>query len=311
MELDFEFLKKRGFGELIGDFIALFKRIAKHFHGVFLTLSLPFIAVFMVAVYFATRLITEQTYGEDFDADSFWEIFFVILGAIGLMFLMSILISGLAIEYTRILFRNHSLNFGVKEVFSSFRRNFPKYLKFFFYSILVMAIIIIPFGLVYSISVFLPIIGGIINQWEIGVLYLFFYFSFFAYLDGRTNLLSSASYGFRLLKAKFWGYTLANFIFMFVSQVLIFIFFIAAIAIFLIVYFNTLQRDFDMYNFFNSVGGKITISIGGAILMFFTTLITIYQIVFMKLIYYSAIEERFGEAISDEIEKIGTTKDEF
>jgi len=304
--LDFNFKKSRGLRDLLSDYISLFKKIFKHFNAHIITISLPFIALFLLLIFYFTTYITQLINSPNDFSVVF--IFSLILPALVFFFLLYLLVSTFGIEYMFLLEEKGSTDFTAKDIFKRIKTNLKKYVLFFLSSIVVSLVLIIPLGLVYFILMFIPLIGMVALGVLSAMLTLFFYCALFLYIQGRERLWDSYKAAFYLIKSKMFEYGLAAYIFQFLTQIILGVLTLIPLAVLFIIGFNT-TVSFD--HFFESFGGKILLSIGGSIMTLFIIITTIYMISFYVLQYFSLLEINYSEDTLDQIDQIGTTKDEF
>ncbi|MCB9201447.1 MAG: hypothetical protein H6604_00140 [Flavobacteriales bacterium] len=308
-KLDFVFRKRRDIGLLISDFLDLFKKTFKHFHSTILTLALPFISIFVALIYFAL------SFGKDFfnnPSNSDIEIIFIYVGFFMLLFMFFFMFIYIFItEYVLKVYKAGNLDFTWKEVLQNCKKYFSKYLKFFLGSILVYLILAIPLILVSFILAFIPFIGGLINQFISTILGVYIIVSFFLYRERNFSLSDSFTQSFNLIKSKLFEYAVASFIFSLMFFIIIGVIILIPSLIIFFISFNSLQDWIDFNSFFDSSLGKIIVLLGSFLMMLMYILFSMYYSLFHSLIYFSAIEENFQEETEDEVDLIGTTKDEF
>ena len=304
--LDFNFKKSRGFGDLFSDYISLFKKIFKHFNANIIALSLPFIALFILAIFYLTSYITDMIYApNDFSLTLFFSIF---APSLLIFFLFFMLVSTFGIEYMFLLEEKGSTNFTTRDIFNRIKLNLGKYVVFFFASILVFLMLLIPLGIVYAVLVFIPVIGTLAMGMLSAMMALFFYCALFLYIQNREKIWDSYKASFYLIKKKIWEYGLASYLFQMLVQIILGILTLIPIVILGLIAFNTIGFD---QHFFETFSGKILISIGGSILTLFMIIASIYIISFNVLAYFSLLEVSYSEDTLDQIDQIGTTTDEF
>lgn len=305
-QLDFNFKKSRGLGDLLSDYISLFKKIFKHFNANILTLSLPFIALFLLLIFYVTSFITEIINAPDDFSPTL--VFSLVIPTMIVLFVFYILVSTFGIEYMFLLAEKGNTDFSTRDIFNRIKKNLTKYISFFFSSIVVSLMLIIPIGIVYALLIFIPLIGTLAMGLISTMIALFFYCALFLYIQGRERLWDSYKASFYLIKSKMWEYGLASYLFQFLAQIILGVLTIIPIVILVIIGFNTVGFD---QHFFETFGGKILIAIGGSILTLFMILASIYMISFYVLEYFSLLEVSYSEDTLDQIDQIGTTKDEF
>src|SRR5690554_448023 len=174
-KLDFTFKKNRKLGELISDYIALFKMIFKHFNKNIITLSLPFAAIFMLLMFYSFSYFVPFIYNSN--EPSLGSIIGIAVSFSFLMFFFILIISVFGIEYMLLLEEKGNTDFTTGDVFAKIKQNFGKYLLFFLSSILIMLMISIPFGTAAFILAFIPLVGTIAIGILGAMLMLFIYCS--------------------------------------------------------------------------------------------------------------------------------------
>ena len=276
--LDFTFKKSRSLGDLLSDYISLFKKIFKHFNTNILALSLPFIALFILVIFYFTSFITEMIYApDDFSITLFFSIF---APTMLVLFLFFMLVSTFGIEYMFLLEEKGNTDFSTRDIFYRIKKNLKKYVVFFFSSIVVGLMLAIPIGIVYVLLAFIPLLGTLAMGMVSAMLGLFFYCALFLYIQGREQLWDSYKASYYLIKKKIWEYGLASYIFQILVQIILGVLTLIPIVILGIIAFNTIGFD---KHFFETFGGKILISIGGSIATLFMIIASIYIISFNVL----------------------------
>lgn len=304
--LDFTFKKNRKLGALISDYIDLFKKIFKHFNKNILTVSLPFIALFMLLVFYSISAFVPLFYGTS-------ELTF--LSIIGMVFTFSIfflifmvLISIFGMEYMFLLEERQKTDFTYSDVLTRVKKNFKHYFFFFLATILVNMVAMIPIGIISFILVFIPLVGSLAMGVLMTTYLLFIYCALFLYLQKRETLWDSYGASFRLIKSKMFEYGAAAYLFQFMVQIILGILVVLPTLIIFVITFFTVDFSQD---FFITFTGKFLASIGGAIMLFAMIFSSIYMISFYVLEYFSLLEINFGEETLEDIEQIGATTDEF
>lgn len=307
--LDFTFKKNRKLGELISDYITLYKLIFKHFNKNILALSLPFVALIILGVFaFITQIIPMFDNPDNFTGQLISGIILLILVAFIFMLLLGVVTSTFGIEYMFLLEEKRNTNFTMSDVLNNVKTKIGKYIIFFFSSILVMFILSIPIGVAYFILVFIPLLGTLAIGILSAMLMLFFYCALFLYIQDRETLWNSYSTSFSLIKSKIFEYGLATYIFQIMTQITLgFITIIPVLILFMIGLFTFGFTE----AFFQTFGGRFIIAIGSSLLLLLTIFAGIYMITFAVLQYFSLLELKYGEETLDDIEQIGNTTDEF
>ncbi len=305
-KLDFTFKKSRKLGELISDYITLFKLIFKHFNKNILTLSLPFIAIFMLLMFYSISYITPLVFGS---IEPSLPTILGIAASFGLlMMIFFLIVSVFGIEYMLLLEEKGNTDFTTGDVFAKIKQNIGKYILFFLCSILVMLIISIPFAIVAFILAFIPLIGTFAIGILAAMLMLFIYCSLFLYLQGKEQLWDSFSASFRLIKSKIFEYGAASYLFQFMVQITLGFVMLIPLIILGVVAFTTVGFNHD---FFLTFGGKIIVSLGVSFITLLVVFSSIYLISFYVLQYFSLLEVSYSEETLDDIEQIGSTTDEI
>lgn len=305
-KLDFTFKKNRKLGELISDYIALFKMIFKHFNKNIITLSLPFAAIFMLLMFYSFSYFVPFIYNSN--EPSLGSIIGIAVSFSFLMFFFILIISVFGIEYMLLLEEKGNTDFTTGDVFAKIKQNFGKYLLFFLSSILIMLMISIPFGIAAFILAFIPLVGTIAIGILGAMLMLFIYCSLFLYLQGKEKLWDSYSASFNLIKSKIFEYGVASYLFQFMVNITLGFISLIPIVILAIIAFTTLGFNPD---FFLTFGGKIIVSLGISIVTLLMVFASIYLISFYVLQYFSLLEVSYSEETLEDIEQIGTTTDEI
>lgn len=299
-KLDFEFIKNRGIGDLIQDYISLFKQVFKHFNKSIFKFLLPVLAIFLVLFFFATSLGVNIFYNKEWNDPTVFII--IILVALLLFFFYFLFIPTFGIEYMFLLEEKGDTSFSGNEVWKRVKQNSGKYVVFFLASIVVGLIIAIPFVIAVFLLTFIPFVGQI----ALGILgscvSLVFVCGLFLYLKGREEVFDSFLAAFRLIKKKILIYGLTAYIFRVCLTICLGLLTIVPLAILGIIAYNTIGFN---EQFFISFSGKILLSIGGAIALLFSTISTIYSITFYTLIYFSSLETTNKEGTFGQISQIG------
>ncbi len=305
-KLDFTFKKSRKLGELISDYITLFKLIFKHFNKSILTLSLPFIAIFMLLMFYSISYITPLIFRS---TEPELSTMIGIAASFGLlMMLFFLIVSVFGIEYMLLLEEKGNTDFTTGDVFTKIKENIGKYLLFFLSSILVMLILLIPFGILVLILMFIPLVGTIAVGILATMLMLFNYSALFLYLQGKEKLWDSYGASFKLIKSKMFEYGTASYLFQFMVQITLGFVMLIPLIILGIVAFTTVGFHED---FFLTFGGKIIVSLGISFITLLVVFSSIYLISFYVLQYFSLLEVSYSEETLEDIEQIGATTDEI
>lgn len=300
--LDFTFKKKRTMGELISDFISLYKKIFKHLHKNFLSIALIYATIFLLLTFFVVGKISIGVNG--FISPT--QIIMMEIPLILILVLVSFSISVFSIEYMFLLEKNGATNFSLKDLSKNVKRHLGKYVAFFFASIVVFLLLLIPIALINVILAFIPILGSFALMIFYAIIGLFFYCALFLYLDDRSTLWGSYLDSAKLIQQKMFSYGFATFVFQLLTQIMFGILTIVPAIILGVITFSTGLN----VNFMSSFGGKFILGIGMAILSFFIVFYTIYLIGFYTLQYFSLIEVNFNEETMDDIEQIGLSSNE-
>lgn len=308
--LDFTFKKNRKLGELISDYITLYKHIFKHFNKNILTLSLPFVAIIILAVFaFITQVIpTLNNWYSGVDNQFIWGTVLAILIAFIFMMILGVTTSTFGIEYMFLLEEKRNTDFTISDILNNVKARIGKYITFFFYSILIMLLLSIPIGIISFILAVIPILGMIATGIFSAMVMLFFYCALFLYIQDRETLGGSYMASFNLIKSKIFEYGVATYLFQFMTQITLG--FIAIIPVLILFMIGLFTYGFSA-DFFQTFGGKFLIATGSALLLLLTIFAGIYMITFAVLQYFSLLEVKYGEETLDDIEQIGNTTDEF
>ena len=310
--LDFTFKKNRKLGELISDYITLYKQIFKHFNKNILALSLPFVALIILGVFaFITQIIPILNNLDLYDGNNVTLIsstVSLVLIAYIFMIILGVTTSTFGIEYMFLLEERRNTNFTMSDILNNVKAKIGKYIAFFFYSILIMLLLSIPLGIIFFILAVIPILGMIALGIFSAMVMLFFYCALFLYIQGKETLGGSYMASFNLIKSKIFEYGVATYIFQIMTQITIgFITVIPIIILFIIGFFT---HDFS-YEMLETFKGKLLIAAGSALVLLAWIFAVIYMITFAVLQYFSLLEIKYGEETLDDIEQIGNTADEF
>lgn len=304
-KLDFEFIKSRGLGDLIQDYISLFKQIFKHFNKSIFKFLLPLLAVFLILFFFATSLGVNIFYNKQWSDPT---VFIILLGVASLVFFFYFLfIPTFGIEYMFLLEEQKDTSFSGTDVWRRVRQHLSQYALFFLSSIVVALIIAIPFLIVAFVFTFIPFLGQIALGIMASCLSIVFICGLFLYLKGREELFDSYLAAFRLLKKKILLYGLTAYIFRICLTICLGLLTILPLVILGIIGYNTIGFN---QQFFISFTGKILLSIGGSISILFMTISTIYSMSFYTLIYFSSLEATNKEGTLEQISRIGNDQND-
>lgn len=300
--INFPFIKERTFGDLISDFLSLFKQIFKHFNKVTFLFILPFLALFLVLFFFSSTLVVEILGQRSvYFADS-GHIALLIISGLLLIFAYFVFIPTFGIEYMFLLQERGATDFSANDVWKRVRGHFKKYITFFFASILVALILSIPILLAFVILAFIPLLGSLAIGFLSSCLSVVAVCALFLYLKNRATVFESFTMAFSLLKKKFFIYGLAAYIFRLMLTVCIgFVVLIPGIILGVVAY---LYIGFNEA-MFSTFMGKLLLSIGGSLFMVLSTVTTLYTMSFYTLIYNSSLETTNKEGTLLEIDQIG------
>jgi len=304
--LNFTFKKTRRFGDLIQDYISLFKIIFKHLNAKIISIALPVVAVFILLIYYLATFVTGMINSlEPFNSIS---MSFIPMILILLVFLFFILITTFGIEYMFLLEERQDFSFTSKDIYMRIRQHLGKYIRFFLSSILVGLLIMIPFVIIAFVLNFIPIVGQLVLGIMSACLLLFFNCALFLYLQDREGIWDSYRASFRLIGAKVFEYGAASYVLQLMAQIILGFIALIPIAIIGIIAFSTIGFSIQ---FFDGFAGKFLVSIGGSILMLFLIFFSIYMVTFYVLQYFSLLESTYKEDTLEQINQIGGTIDEF
>lgn len=304
--IDFNFKKSRKLGDLLSDYITLFKQIFKHFNKTILALSLPFIAIFMLITFYFFSYFSEMISSSQ--APSFFFISSIFFPTFLFLMLFFLLVSTFGIEYMLLLEEKGNTDFSTKDIFRNIKLRITKYIAFFFSSLVVGLMLMIPFGIIAVILAFIPLVGMIALGVLSSMMAMFFYCALFLYLQNRERLWDSYRASFYLIKKKLFEYGLAAYIFQMIMQILLGLLTIVPLIILGIIAFNTIGFNDQ---FFTSFSGKFLVSLGSSIFTLFIIMSSIYMISFYVLQYFSLLEVSYREDTLDNIDQIGKTVDDF
>ena len=304
-KLDFEFIKSRGIGELIQDYLSLFKTIFRHFNSCIFKFILPFLAVFLVLFFFASSLGVDIFYSREWRTSSVVIVMLVVISLVALFYFMFIPTFGL--EYMFLLKEKGGTGFNGKEVWQRVRSHMGKYIVFFLASIIVMLILAIPIALAGVIFTLIPIAGQIAFGIAMACVLLVFVCGLFLYLEDRETVFDSFLASFRLLKKKLLSYGLTAYIFRILVGICLLLVTIIPTAILAIIAYNTIGFTEQI---FISFGGKVMVSILGTLVILLSTISSIYVMSFYTLIYFSSLEATNKEGSMAQLDQIGQSDDE-
>lgn len=304
-QLNFTFKKNRSVGDLISDYISLFKQVFKHFSKTLFTIALPFIALFFLIAFFSVGYLSSSfsSLGPSNGIVALPAVLFSQFFIIILFFIFNIIVSAIGIEYMFLLEKNGNTNFTIKDVTHTLKVNIGKYILFFLASIVVGIILIIPIGLIGIVLAFIPIIGQFALVFIGAIIGLFISCALLLYRQGRATLWGSYMASFELIREKIFSYALATFLFQILAQVFFGILTIIPVVILFIIGFTTIGFNNE---FFLSFTGKFLISIGAGIATLFMFFYGAMLISFYVLEYFSLLEVSYSEETLDEIEQIGS-----
>lgn len=304
-KLDFEFIKSRGVGELIQDYLSLFKKIFRHFNSCIFKFVLPFLAVFLVLFFFASSLGVDIFYSNDWRTSSV--VIIMILVVVLVAFFYFTFIPTFGLEYMFLLKEKGDTDFKGKDVWQKVKSHMGQYIVFFLASIVVMMILVIPIAIAALIFTFIPVIGQIALGIAMACVLLVFVCALFLYLEGRETVFDSFLASFRLLKKKLLAYGLTAYIFRLLMGISLVLITLVPSAILAIIAYNTIGFTEQI---FISFGGKIMISILGTLVILLSTISSIYTMSFYTLIYFSSLEVTNKEGSIAQLDQIGQPDDE-
>jgi len=306
-QINFIFKKTRGFGDLIQDYISLFKIIFKHLNGRIIGIALPFIAVFILAAYYLTTVFSDLIKSPG-DFASVASIAFIPMILILFLVLFFILISIFGIEYMFLLEERKSMDFTSSDIYKRIKQNSGKYVRFFLSSLVIGLVLLLPLFALSAVLNLIPVFGSLLLGIITACLMLYIYCALFLYIQGRGGLVESYRASFHLVKAKILEYGLASYVFQLMIQIImVFVILIPAIIIGIIAFSTVGFSD----QFLDGFMGKFLVSIGSSIFMLITIFFTIYIILFYVLQYFSLLESSYKEDTLEQIDQIGGTADEF
>lgn len=304
-KLEFEFIKSRGIGDLIQDYISLFKKIFGHFNKSIFKFLLPILAIFLVLFFFATSLGVNIFYNREWNDPTVFIIMILVALLVLLFYFMFIPTFG--IEYMFLLEEKGDTSFSGIDVWKRVKQNLRKYVIFFLASIIVGIVVAIPFVLLAFVFTFIPVVGQI----ALGILgscvSLVFICGLFLYLKNRETVFDSFPAAFRLIKKNILLYGLTAYIFRVCLTICLGLLTLVPLVILGIVAYNTVGFNDQ---FFVSFSGKILLSIGGTLVILFSTISTIYAMTFYSLIYFSSLETTNKEGTMNQINQIGNTQND-
>ncbi len=304
-KIDFDFLKDRDMGALLQDYLSLFKKIFKHYNKSILQFILPFVAIFAVVFYLASSRGTEFFYSP-FKTET---VILILLAIIVLtVFLYFIFIPTFGIEYMFLLEERRDTDFTGRDVWDRIKLNIPRYIKFFFASLLYLIIASIPLSIVAIFLFFVPIIGQIAVGFLGSIVGLVIFIALFIYLKEGQGIYDSFAGAFRLLRPRFMSYALGAYIFQTILSIIVgFIIFVPLLLLIVVgVGLGTIPDAL-----ITSFTAKILFAVGSALVIILYTLTSLYNASFYTLIYYSSLEASSSAGTLDRIDQIGTDNDEL
>ncbi len=300
-----QLLKRRRFSEIFNDTFDLLKKDGKHFFkNYFILNGLPLLFFLIIIYFFTTTFYGLGTYqqGESFDMFLAYvkanPVLFIAIGI--LTFFVSLIFAiiqyGFVPVYLMLYNQKGSNNFSYKEIFDIiFKKKLGKIIIFIFASILVMLVVLIPFAIVLALSI-LTLVGPI---FVIAMLSLWFNNAFMEYLNSDKGVFACFSYGFDLLKVRFWDYVGA------IGLMLLLTSFISGGISMITSIFSTVAAANASNNNERSlllmVGMIFSFTISQVIKMFVQTVVQLAQ----GIVFYSAKEEKENISGTTEIDKIG------
>lgn len=303
--LEFTFIKNRGFGELIQDYLSLLKRIFRHFNSCIFKFILPFLAIFLLLFFFLSSFGVGLFYSNALNDSAAFALPILIACFVGFFYFVFIPTFGM--EYMFLLKEKGNTDFKGAEVWQRVKKHLGKYVKFFLASLVVMLIIAIPFIIVAGILVFIPLLGGI----AIGILSacigIVMVCGLFLYVEGKKEVFDSFTASFRLIKKKILVYGLTAYVFSLLIRICLMLITIIPSVILWIIAYNSIGFNEQI---FISFGGKLILSIMGTLVILMFTISSIYIMSFYSLIYFSSLETTNKEGTLAQIEQIGMQDDQ-
>lgn len=306
-QINFNFKKTRGFGDLIQDYISLFKIIFKHLNARIISIAMPFMAVFILIAYYLTTVVNEIMKSAG-DLGVMASLAFVPIVLLLLIFLFFILISAFAIEYMFLLEERRDLDFTSSDIYNRIKENAGKYIRFFLSSIVVGIGLLFVIGILGMVFNLIPLVGRIAIGIVTACMTLFIYCALFLYRQDREDLWGSYGASFRLIKGKILEYGAATYAFQVMIQIVMVLIAFIPLIIIGIIAFTTVGFSAQ---FFDGFLGKFLATIGGSIFMLFLIFFSFYMIGFYVLQYFSLLESSYKEDTLEQIDQIGGTADEF
>lgn len=299
MELNFEFKKERKLGEIVQDFINLLRLVLKHFFDTIFRMAVLPLCFMLILIYYGTTKIN-LTGNRDF-SESLDLIVVAIVVAV-LLVLVSLVFFGLAIEYFILLKTQRNTDFSSADVWHSFRQHIGKYFVFLLVALLAILILFVPLGVVVVILAFIPLLGS----FAIGILFAFvgvwFFCAFLFYREGYIEAGSSLQQTFSILRKKIIDYSVSSYVVGFVFQVLLMMLSLMPVLIIGLIAYNTIGFE---DTFFESVYGRMFVSIGATILILLYIVYYMFSVLVYGIIYETAKEVTYGEDIYAKIQRLG------
>lgn len=304
-KLDFIFVKSRGLGELIQDYLSLFRRIFRHFNSCIFKFILPFLAIFLLLFFFLSSWGVNIFYSDSVSRSAALGLPFLLAAFVLFFYLLFIPTFGL--EYMFLLKEKESLDFSGQDVWSRVKHNLRHYIIFYLAAFVVMLILLIPLVIAAVILAFIPLIGGIALGILSACLAVVFSSALFLYLQGKEKVFDSFMAAWRLLKKKILVYGLTAYIFRVLLTICLGLLTIVPALIIGIIAYNSIGFN---EHIFISFGGKILISLAGTLFILLVTMTSVYVMTFYTLIYFSSLEATHKEGTISQIEQIGMQDEE-
>lgn len=303
MEIDFEFKKERKLGDIVQDFINLLRLIFPHFIQTTLRLALVPLCGVLVLLYYITLQLNvgaSVSWYDDLGLVS------LIIASSFVLLLLVVFFAALATEYFILLKTGHNTDFDSFAVWHSFLTHAASYLRFFLVSILALLILAIPVLFAAFILMFIPLVGSFL----VGILFSFiggwFLCAFLFYREGYAGLFNSIPNTFGILRKRIVDYSVSAYIVSFVYQALLLLLTLMPGVIIALIAYNTIGFD---RTFFDTMTGRMLISIGGSILVLISICYYMLRVFVWGIIYETAKEITYGEDIYQRIADLGKEND--
>jgi len=299
LEIDFEFQKDRKIGDFVQDFIDLLKCIIGHFFGIMLQLTAIPLGLLLLVFYYLT---TKISFYEGGSTTNEWGIMSILTVGVITLLVLGLYVYAIAIEYFLLLKTHKDLYFKAGHVFRNFLKSIGYYAQFLFAALIIAFFGAVPFLLVASAITVIPLVGvfglGILTT----LILLWFYIALMLYREHYSDLWSSFSKAFILIKNKLFDFGISGYIVNFIFQTLILLITLIPSIILAIIAYNTVGFE---ANFMAGVAGKILVSAGSTLLVIMVLCGWVLSALLYGLIYETAKELKYNERVYQQIAELG------